>query len=96
MISFGRRLAGLVIALALSGLAYRDWREMLGGGGYNFKIAVFAPLGITMGIFLVLFPQFWGKPETKSAKVIVFSVLAIGLLAGLYNWHLIDLQKFPF
>jgi hypothetical protein len=37
-----------------------------------------------------------GKPNTTKEKVIVFAVFAIGLLAGLVNWFLMDPGFFGF
>lgn len=48
------------------------------------------------GISLVLFPRFSGKPETPREKTIVMTVFAVGVLLGLYNWHLIDPKVFTF
>ena len=53
-------------------------------------MAAFAPLGVVGGLFLLIFPTMGGKPETTKEKVIVFAVFAIGLVAGLINWFLMD------
>jgi hypothetical protein len=65
-------------------------------GVYYLKMATFAPLGVVGGIFLLLFPGMGGKPNTTKEKVIVFVVFAIGLLAGLVNWFLMDPGFFGF
>lgn len=53
-------------------------------------MAAFGPLGIVGGIFLLFFPTMFGKPNTGREKVIVFAVFALGILAGLLNWFLMD------
>jgi hypothetical protein len=53
-------------------------------------MAAFAPLGVVGGLFLLIFPTMGGKPETTKEKVLVFAVFAIGLVAGLINWFLMD------
>ena len=60
------------------------------------KMATFSPLGFVGGIFLLLFPSMGGKPNTTKEKVIVMVVFAIGLLAGLVNWFLMDPGFFGF
>jgi hypothetical protein len=37
-----------------------------------------------------------GKPDTTKQKLIVFAVFAIGLVAGLINWFLMDPGFFGF
>jgi hypothetical protein len=60
------------------------------------KMAAFSPLGVIGGIFLMLFPNSGGKPETTKQKLIVLVVFAIGILAGLVNWFLMDPGFFGF
>ena len=59
-------------------------------------MATFAPLGVVGGIFLLLFPTMAGTPNSTKQKVIVFAVFAIGLVAGLVNWFLMDPGFFGF
>jgi len=59
-------------------------------------MATFAPLGVVGGIFLLLFPTMGGKPNSTKQKVIVFAVFAIGIVAGLINWFLMDPGFFGF
>jgi len=65
-------------------------------GVYYIKMAAFAPLGVVGGIFLMLFPNMGGKPDTTKQKIIVMVVFVIGLLAGLVNWFLMDPGFFGF
>ena len=60
------------------------------------KMAAFSSLGVVCGIFLMLFPNMGGKPDTTKQKVIVLVVFVIGLLAGLVNWFLMDPGFFGF
>jgi hypothetical protein len=48
------------------------------------------------GIFLMLFPGMGGKPNTTKEKIIVMVVFAIGIVAGLVNWFLMDPGFFGF
>jgi hypothetical protein len=54
------------------------------------KLAAFAPVGIVGGFFILLFPSKAGKPVTTADKILVLIVFAIGLVAGLCNWYLMD------
>ena len=91
-----QRIIGLVISLASIAVLYWTWFDVRSSGSYYLKAAAFAPLGIIGGLVLVIFPKFAGKPETTREKVIVFSVFAVGVLLGLYNWYLIDPTGFKF
>jgi hypothetical protein len=53
-------------------------------------MVAFAPLIFVGGVFLFLFPDKGGKPQTTKDKVIVFAVFGFGLVAGLINWYLLD------
>ena len=77
-------------------MIYYGWYQLRTEGVYYLKMATFAPLGVVGGIFLLLFPGMGGKPNTTKEKVIVFAVFAIGLLAGLVNWFLMDPGFFGF
>jgi len=84
------RLFAIWLILGCAAMIYYGWYRLREEGVYSLKMAAFAPLGVVGGIFLLLFPTMAGKPETTKAKVIVFAVFAIGLVAGLINWFLMD------
>ncbi|HKP35370.1 MAG TPA: hypothetical protein VJT71_00825 [Pyrinomonadaceae bacterium] len=84
------RLFAILLILGCAAMIYYGWYRLREEGVYSLKMAAFAPLGVVGGIFLLLFPTMGGKPETTKAKVIVFAVFAIGLVAGLINWFLMD------
>lgn len=84
------RLIALVIILIFAALTYVNWRDLLADGTYSTKLAAFGPVGIVGGFFLLIFPSKFGKPETTIDKVAVLFVFAIGLVAGLVNWYLMD------
>jgi hypothetical protein len=84
------RLFGLVLILLCGGLTYYGWYQLHNEGRYSLKVAAFGPVGVVGGLFLLLFPTKAGKPETTRDKIIVLVVFAIGLLAGLLNWYLMD------
>ncbi|HEY0761457.1 MAG TPA: hypothetical protein VGD61_03715 [Pyrinomonadaceae bacterium] len=90
------RLFAVVLIIACAGMIYYGWYQLRTEGVYYIKMAAFAPLGVVGGIFLLLFPGMGGKPNTTKEKVIVFVVFAIGLLAGLVNWFLMDPGFFGF
>jgi len=83
------RLLAIVLILVFAGLTYLSWHELLTTGRYSIKMT-FAPLGIVGGLFLLAFPTKAGKPQTTGDKVIVLVVFAIGALASLVNWYLMD------
>ncbi|MCY7346238.1 MAG: hypothetical protein LH614_08475 [Pyrinomonadaceae bacterium] len=91
-----QRIAGLFIALVSIGIFCLTWYELRRNGTVYLKAATFAPVGIVGGIFLVFFPQFYGKPETTAAKAVTLAVFVVGLLFGLGNLYLIDPQMFKF
>ncbi len=84
-----RLLALFVIAL-FAGLMYYNWHELRTEGRYSMKLAAFGPVGVVGGLFLLLFPSKGGRPETARDKLVALLVFAAGLLAGLYNWYLMD------
>ena len=90
------RLFALVLIIACAGMIYYGWYELRTEGVYHIKMATFAPVGVIGGIFLLLFPRSGGKPNTTKEKVIVLAVFAIGLVAGLINWFLMDPGTFGF
>ena len=84
------RLLGVVLILVSLGLIYFNWRQLWQDGSYSLKLAAFAPVVGVGGIFLLIFPARAGKPNTTKDKFLVLLVFAIGLLAGLVNWYLMD------
>jgi len=84
------RIFAVVIILVCAGLIYINWRQLINEGTYSMKLAAFGPVGVVGGFFLLLFPGKGGKPETTRDKVIALVVFGIGLVAGLYNWYLMD------
>jgi S-ribosylhomocysteine lyase LuxS involved in autoinducer biosynthesis len=71
-------------------MIYYGWYQLREEGVYYIKMAAFSPLGVVAGIFLILFPASGGKPNTTKEKIIVMIVFAIGIVAGLINWFLMD------
>ncbi len=90
------RIIAVILVLVSAFIVYQTWSEAGHGGSYSLKAAAFAPVGIVGGIFLIFFPQFGGKPETTREKVVVMSVFAVGVIAGLFNWYLVDPSIFTF
>ena len=84
------RLFAILLIVVCAAMIYYGWYRLWDEGVYSLKMAAFAPLGVVGGIFLLIFPTMGGKPETTKEKVIVFAVFAIGLVAGLINWFLMD------
>jgi hypothetical protein len=90
------RLFGLALVILFAAMIYYGWYHLRETGEYYMKMAAFSPLGVIGGIFLMLFPNSGGKPETTKQKLIVLVVFAIGILAGLVNWFLMDPGFFGF
>lgn len=90
------RLFALGLIAVSAGLVYYEWQKLRQEGRYSIRIASFAPLAIVGGIFLLLFPAKAGKPQTAGEKIITLLVFALGLLAGLVNWYLMDPNFFLF
>ena len=84
------RLFGLVLIFLGLALIYMNWRQLWTEGTYSMKLAAFGPVVGIGGLFLLFFPSHAGKPNTTAEKVTVLIVLAIGLVAGLINWYLMD------
>ena len=84
------RLLGVVLIVLFAGLIYMNWNQLNSEGTYSMKLAAFGPVGVVGGIFLLLFPGKAGKPETTKDKIVVLLVFAVGLVAGLFNWYLMD------
>jgi len=91
-----QRLFALLLIAVCAGMIYYGWNLLHTEGVYYMKMAAFAPLGVVGGIFLLLFPTMSGKPNSTKQKLIVFAVFAIGILAGLLNWFLMDPGFFGF
>ena len=85
-----QRLLALVLILFSGAMIYYGWYRLREEGVYSLKMAAFAPLGVVGGLFLLFFPSLGGKPTTTRDKIIVFVVFAVGLVAGLFNWFLMD------
>ena len=84
------RLFALALILLSIFLIYINWRQLWTEGTYSMRMAAFGPLVGIGGIYLMLFPSRTGKPNTTAEKVGAMVVFAIGLLAGLLNWYLMD------
>jgi len=91
-----QRLLAILLILGSIAMIYYGWYKLREDGVYYLKMATFAPLLGVGGIFLLFFPSLGGKPNTTKEKVIVFVVFAIGILAGLINWFLMDPGFFGF
>lgn len=85
-----QRLFAVALILGFAGLTYYNWHQLWQQGEYYMKLAAFGPLGIVGGVFLLIFPDMAGKPTTARDKFIVFAVFALGIVAGLLNWFLMD------
>ena len=84
------RLIALLLIVVSLGLIYYNWHQLLQEGRYSLKLAAFGPVGIIGGLFLLIFPSMGGKPTTTKQKIIVMVVFAVGVVAGLINWYLMD------
>ena len=91
-----QRLFAVVLILISIVMIYYGWYRLENEGVYSLKMAAFSPLIGVGGIFLLFFPNMFGKPETAKEKVIVFAVFAVGIVAGLINWYLMDPAYFGF
>ena len=76
--------------MVFAGLIYYNWSQLASEGRYSLKMAAFGPVGIVGGLFVLLFPEKGGRPETTRDKVIGILVFCVGLVAGLINWYLMD------
>jgi hypothetical protein len=91
-----QRLLAVLLILGSIAMIYYGWYKLRVDGVYYLKMAAFAPLLGVGGIFLLFFPSLGGPPNTAKEKVIVLVVFAIGILAGLLNWYLMDPGFFGF
>lgn len=85
-----QRILAIVLIIISIGMIYYGWHRLWQEGVYSLKMAAFAPLIGVGGLFLLFFPTLAGKPDTTKDKVIVFAVFAVGIVAGLINWFLMD------
>jgi len=84
------RIFGVVLILVFAGLIYYNWSQLASEGRYSLKMAAFGPVGVVGGLFVLLFPEKGGRPETTRDRVIAILVFGVGLVAGLVNWYLMD------
>ena len=84
------RVLALIMILVCAGLVYYNWQQLLQEGRYSLKLAAFGPVGVVAGFFLLLFPGRGGKPTNTKERVLALLVFAVGLVAGLVNWYLMD------
>ena len=91
-----QRFFAVVLILASIGLIYYGWHRLWAEGEYSLKMAAFSPLIGVGGFFLMFFPTLSGKPNTTREKVMVMAVFAVGIIAGLLNWFLMDPGFFGF
>jgi len=84
------RVLALIMILVCAGLVYYNWHQLLQEGRYSLKLAAFGPVGVVAGFFLLLFPGRGGKPTNTKERVLALLVFAVGLVAGLVNWYLMD------
>ena len=84
------RLFALVLIIVSIVIVYYGWHQLLTEGKYSLKMAAFGPLVGIGGLYLLVFPSKAGKPTTTKEKIIVMIVFAVGIIAGLINWYLMD------
>jgi CDP-diglyceride synthetase len=84
------RVLAVIIILVCAFLIHVNWHQLSQDGQYSIKMAGFAPVGVVGGLFLLLFPQYAGKPTTTKERIMVLLVFGLGLIAGLVNWYLMD------
>jgi hypothetical protein len=91
-----QRILAVLLVLGSIAMIYYDWYRLRTDGVYYQKMAAFAPLLGVGGIFLLFFPSLGGKPNSTKQRVIVLVVFAVGIIAGLVNWFLMDPGFFGF
>ena len=91
-----QRILAVVLIIISIGMIYYGWHRLWQEGVYSLKMAAFAPLIGVGGLFLLFFPTLGGKPNTTKEKVMVMVVFAVGIVAGLINWFLMDPGYFGF
>ena len=85
-----------MLILGSVAMVYYGWQHLWNEGVYSFKMAAFSPLIGVGGLFLMAFPTMGGKPNTTKERVIILAVFAVGIVAGLVNWFLMDPGFFGF
>lgn len=85
-----QRLFALVLIILFIGLTYYNWHQLWTDGSYSLKMAAFGPVGVVGGFFILLFPTMAGPPSTTRQRVLLLAVFAVGIVAGLINWYLMD------
>jgi hypothetical protein len=85
-----QRIFAVLLVLGSIAMIYYGWHRLYADGVYYPKMAAFSPLLGVGGIFLFFFPTMGGRPETTRDRVIVLAVFAVGMIAGLINWLLMD------
>jgi len=85
-----QRLFALLIIVICGSLTWYNWYQVAHEGTYYPKVAVFGPVGIVGGVFLLLFPSMAGKAATTKQKLLVFLVFAVGIVAGIVNLYLMN------
>jgi hypothetical protein len=91
-----QRILAVLLVLGSIAMIYYDWYRLRTDGVYYQKMAAFAPLLGVGGLFLLFFPSMGGKPNSTKQRVIVLVVFAVGIIAGLVNWFLMDPGFFGF
>jgi hypothetical protein len=91
-----QRLFAVLLVLGSIAMLYYSWHRLIAEGVYYLKMAAFAPLVGVGGVFLFFFPTMGGRPNTTKERVIVLAVFALGIVAGLINWYLMDPGFFGF
>ena len=91
-----QRLFAVLLIVVSIAMIYYGWYRLRTEGVYSLRMAAFAPLIGVGGIFLLFFPSMFGKPETTKEKILVLAVFAVGIVAGLINWYLMDPGYFGF
>ncbi|MDQ2855657.1 MAG: hypothetical protein M3R68_04970 [Acidobacteriota bacterium] len=84
------RLFAVLLILVSIGIIYYNWHQLLTEGKYSLRMAGFGPLVGVGGLYLLVFPSKAGKPTTTKEKITVMIVFAVGIIAGLINWYLMD------
>ena len=84
------RLLGIIIIAVFAVIMYINWHQLNTEGNYSIKMAVFGPVGLIGGLFVLAFPTKAGKPQSTLDKVLVLGVFVVGILAGLVNWYFMD------
>jgi di/tricarboxylate transporter len=84
------RILAVILIIVFVVLIHINWHQLHQDGRYSVKLAAFAPVGVVVGFFLLVFPGRAGKPSSAKEKILVLLVFILGLAAGLLNWYLMD------